>query len=143
MANKELVYNSDIPYGQKALALLICSAQEYQSRINLKLKVHSLSLTQLSILHILDEMPQPHLTVGELKSTMIEDSPNVSRALKKLQEKEFIIKERDHTDQRIVYISITPNGKVMHEKCDNELSDIEINLNDDESQALSQLLLKI
>ncbi len=143
MANKELVFKSELSSKQKALALLICSAQEYQSKINLKLKRYSLSLTQVTILHILDDMPQPHFTVGELKTAMIEDSPNVSRALKKLQEKGYITKVRDNKDQRIVYISITEIGSEMHSKCDEELLTISVNLNDEESDTLSELLLKI
>ncbi len=143
MANKEWIYNSDLTNSQKALSMLICSAQEYQSRIGLKLKVYKLSLTQLSILHILDTLPKKQVTVGEIKAAMVEDSPNVSRALKKLQEKELITKTRDLKDQRIVYIAITPEGSKMHENCDLELGSIDIGLSDSDSALLAKLLLKI
>ncbi len=143
MANKQLLFESEIPSGPKALAMLICSAQEYQSRINLKLKRYSLSLTQLSILHILDSVESTKLTVGDIKEAMVEDSPNVSRALRKLQEKKLVVKERDSKDQRIVYISITDEGRALHVECDNELVTITTGLSDSESDSLSQLLLKI
>ncbi len=142
MANKQLLFESEIPSGAKALAMLICSAQEYQSRINLMLKKYSLSMTQLSILHILDTVNEA-ITVGDIKEAMIEDSPNVSRALRKLEEKFLIEKQRDLKDQRIVYISITPEGRTLHIDCDVELSSIKTGLTDSESESLSQLLLKI
>lgn len=143
MADKEHIFNSDLTVKQKALSLLICSAQEYQSRIAKALKAYNLSLTQLSILHVIDTVPHDQVTVGMIKEIMVEDSPNVSRALRKLQEKELVTKTRDEVDQRIVYIGITDKGRELHILCDKELQGIDIGLNDDESVKLTELLLKI
>jgi DNA-binding MarR family transcriptional regulator len=69
-----------------------------------------LSLQQLNVLAILKGQPDRTATVNLIRTRMIDRMPNVSRLLNKLMEKKLISKERDLSDQRVVYIKLTEKG---------------------------------
>jgi DNA-binding MarR family transcriptional regulator len=70
-----------------------------------------LSLQQLNVLAILKGQPDRTATVNLIRTRMIDRMPNVSRLLNKLMEKKLISKERDLSDQRVVYIKLTEKGE--------------------------------
>lgn len=145
MANKHLIIDADYPVEQKALALLVCTAQEITSEMTKSIKPLGLSLTQLQILHSLCEVPEGRLTVNQIKKVMIEDSPNVSRSLNKLMDNGHIVKERNLDDQRVVHISVTDSGRNAHIEADKLLmkSGARLNLRPDEMEQLYKLLAKL
>jgi DNA-binding MarR family transcriptional regulator len=145
MANKHLIIDADYPVEQKALALLVCTAQEITSEMTKSIKPLGLSLTQLQILHSLCEVPKGRLTVNQIKKVMIEDSPNVSRSLNKLMDNGHIVKERNLDDQRVVHISVTDSGRNAHIEADKLLmkSGARLNLRPDEMEQLYKLLAKL
>jgi DNA-binding MarR family transcriptional regulator len=100
-------------------------------------------MAQLTILHILDEMPGDNMTVNTIRDLMVEDSPNVSRALNKLATKNLITKERSREDQRVVFIRISQTGRDLHKTCDQRLLGNMIQLSEEESRILNNLLMKI
>ena len=140
LANKELIIKADFPVEQKVLGLIMCIAQEKQAEIARLLKPLDLSFLQLNLLHTLDYAPLPELTVNQLKSALVEDSPNVSRALNKLVEKGLITKRRCQQDQRTVYISITESGRKMHKEGDEQLMGTELSFENSDAEQLYQLL---
>ena len=75
------------------------------------LKPIDLSLQQLNVLAILKGQPDRTATVNVIRNRMIDRMPNVSRLLNKLMEKKLISKDRDLTDQRVVYIKLTEKGE--------------------------------
>ncbi|MCH4887655.1 MarR family transcriptional regulator [Acidaminobacter sp. JC074] len=79
------------------------------------LKPFGLSITQYEIMIVLKQEGNK-LTVGEIKSKMIDDSPNVSRSLKQLVENQMVVKLRDKTDKRQVYIRLTDKGNNLLDK---------------------------
>ena len=143
MANKELIIDSDLSTEHKVLALLACIAQEQKVEMSRRIKHTELSLLQLQLLHTLATVPTGCLTVNQLKQAMIDDSSNVSRALNKLMDKGYIVKERSREDQRTVFITITPAGHQAHEDADKELLTMSLGLSDDELSQLYGLLLKL
>ena len=84
MANKKIIIDSKIDLDSKIVLLLICTAQELNVDMTRKLKQFNLSIIQLQILHALSESEKGELTVNQIKSVMVDESPNVSRALNKL-----------------------------------------------------------
>jgi len=70
-----------------------------------------LSLQQLNVLAILKGQPDRTTTVNVIRNRMVDRMPNVSRLLNKLMEKKLISKDRDLTDQRVVYIKLTEKGE--------------------------------
>ncbi|WP_207652909.1 MarR family winged helix-turn-helix transcriptional regulator [Anaeromicrobium sediminis] len=143
MANKDLIINSDIDLDQKVLGLLICTAQEQTAKMMRSIRHMNLSLTQVNILHALSNSPSGQLTVNQIKSFMVDESPNVSRSLNKLMENGYIVKERSNEDQRVVYITVTDKGREIHESADKELLKLSLNLSQGELEKMYELLTKI
>lgn len=143
MANKLAIINSKIDTPRKVMALIACIGQEVKTEIARKLKSSGLSLIQLDILHALSFAPDKCLTVNQIKSVMIDESPNVSRALNKLMEAGLIEKIRSKQDQRIVHIHITPEGEQAHIDADQELLSIEPPIGEQDAQKLLELLKKL
>lgn len=143
MANKLAIINSDIDTPRKVMALIACIGQEVKTEMTRKLKDSGLSLIQLDILHTLSFAPDKCLTVNQIKSAMIDESPNVSRALNKLMDAGLIEKIRSQQDQRIVHIHITPTGEKAHIDADKELMSVEPPIDQHDADKLLELLKKL
>lgn len=124
--------------------MLICAAQEFQA-VAIKSIAHlGISPLQLNMLHVLDKGPEKGLTVNQIKKFMIEESPNVSRALNKLMDKELIVKTRDKVDQRVVHIQITDKGRKLHAEADGVMvPNMKLDLPESDIDALYDILLKL
>jgi MarR family transcriptional regulator, organic hydroperoxide resistance regulator len=143
VADKTKIYKSDLPIQDKAAFLIICTAQELLNKLGAITKTFDLSLTQLQILHVLDLLPQEKVTVSTIRALLVEDSPNVSRSINKLAAQKRVVKERSSEDQRVVYISITDEGRRTHHDCDAQIVGHTLDLPDKASRQLVELLIKI
>ncbi len=143
MADKDKIYKSDLPIQDKAAYLIICSAQELLNKIGTITKEFGISLTQLQILDILDALDQEKVTVNNIRKLMVDDSPNVSRSINKLVDKRLATKQRSIEDQRVVFVSITAEGRRVHQECDRKIIGNTIDLPDRESQELADLLIRL
>lgn len=143
MANKKLIIDSDINLDSKTILLLLCTAQELNADITRTLKQFNLSFIQLQILHALAESDSGELTVNQIKSALVDESPNVSRALNKLMKSKFIRKVRNMVDQRVVYVKITEEGKKVHLNADKELLKKTLNLESAEKELLYKILVRL
>lgn len=106
---------------------------------------YDLTMPQFNILRIL-RGAKDHLNVNTVKDRMIEKSPNTTRLMDKLIDKEFIERVRCDVDRRVVYVKITEKGLDLLKKIDVEFdkSDFFINnLTDEEAETLSNLLDKL
>jgi DNA-binding MarR family transcriptional regulator len=95
----------------KAGMNVIFTANWLLSQYAIALKPIDLSLQQLNVLAILRGQPKHTATVNVIRDRMIDRMPNVSRLLNKLMEKKLIEKDRDLSDQRVVYIKLTGKGE--------------------------------
>nr|MBC7613066.1 MarR family transcriptional regulator [Pseudopedobacter sp.] len=128
---------------QRAFTNIIFTSNWVLNKISVALKPTGLSLQQFNALSILDGQPEKAATVNLIKDRLIDRMPNVSRLLNKLMEKGFIQKERYSIDQRVVTIKITLKG-IAIKKTGRELIDgVVIDLNDEQSNLLNDLLEKI
>lgn len=144
MANKSLIVESeDLSIEQKVMGLLFCIAQEKKIELERRLDGVVPSFSQLNLLHALDYGPEEGLTVNQLKQSLADDSPNVSRALNKLAEQRLVEKLRSEEDQRVVHIRITEAGRRAHMDGDARLADLSIGLGRSELEKLYELLAKI
>ena len=143
MANKDAIINADIDTPKKVMALIACLGQEIKSSMTRQLKETGLSLIQLDILHALSFAPNKSLTVNQIKANMIDDSPNVSRAVNKLMDAGYIEKRRNRDDQRMVHITITAAGEQAHIDADKALMALKSPLNDKDAEQLLVLLKKL
>ena len=106
---------------------------------------YDLSMAQFNILRIL-RGAKSAINVQTVKERMIEKSPNTTRLMDKLIEKELIERTRCTKDRRVVYVEISKEGLAVLKAIDDNsdiLNMIQVGLSDQESQQLSDLLDKV
>jgi DNA-binding MarR family transcriptional regulator len=106
---------------------------------------YGLSMAQFNILRIL-RGAKSAINVQTVKERMIEKSPNTTRLMDKLIEKELIERTRCTNDRRVVYVEISKGGLALLKEIDDNsdiLNMIQVGLSDQESQQLSDLLDKV
>jgi DNA-binding MarR family transcriptional regulator len=104
-----------------------------------------LTMPQFNILRILRGANEA-INVNTVKERMIEKSPNTTRLMDKLIEKELINRIRCEKDRRVVYVEISMKGLDVLAEIDNSFDDNSFfinKLNDDEAETLSNLLDKL
>jgi MarR family transcriptional regulator, organic hydroperoxide resistance regulator len=143
VANKHKVYTSDFAIRDKAAVLVGCAAQEIANFVERALKEFGISREQLSVIHYLDAAEADTMTVNQLRETLIDDRPNVSRILNKMVEKGLVRKERQTDDQRVVYVSLTERGRNLHKQADARIIGHNLKLSPKECHTLIELLMKI
>ncbi|WP_202985420.1 MarR family winged helix-turn-helix transcriptional regulator [Mucilaginibacter inviolabilis] len=122
---------------------IIFTANWLLNEIAVALRPIDLSLQQLNVLTILKGQPNHTANVNLIRERLIDRMPNVSRMLNKLMDKGFIQKDRAHSDQRVVYIKLTPEGEKAAVKGRELFDKIHYGLNDKEADLLNDLLEKI
>ena len=127
----------------KAGMNLIFTANWLLNEIAITLKPIGLSLQQLNVLTILKGQPKHTATVNVIRERLIDRMPNVSRLLNKLMDKGLIKKDRDLSDQRVVYIKLTPEGLKVALKGRELFHKVHYGINDKQSELLNDLLEKI
>jgi DNA-binding MarR family transcriptional regulator len=143
VANKQKVYKSNFSLRDKAAVLVGCTAQEIANFVERTLKEFDISREQLGVIHYLDAAGVDKMTVNELRETLIDDSPNVSRILNKMVEKGLVRKERQTDDQRVVYVSLTEKGRKLHGLADQKITGHNVKLSQKECEQLIELLMKM
>jgi len=127
----------------KAAVLVGCTSQEIANFVERALKEFDISREQLSVIHYLDSAGADTMTVNQLRETLLDDSPNVSRILNKMVEKGLVRKERQTDDQRVVYVSLTEKGRQLHKQADEKIRGHNLKLSPKECQTLIELMMKI
>jgi DNA-binding MarR family transcriptional regulator len=102
-------------------ANLIYTANWFQNRFSEFLKPYGLSSQQYNILRILRGNGS-WVTMNEIKSVMIERAPNATRLSDKLLNKKLVERKRSDEDRRVVFLSITEEGRSLLEKIDDDNS---------------------
>jgi MarR family 2-MHQ and catechol resistance regulon transcriptional repressor len=136
--------NSKFP-NQKVKALLnIKYTASWLDQIgNEILKPYKISEQQYNILRILRGSGKA-ITVNEVKERMVQKSPNATRLMDKLYDKQLIERTRCENDRRVVYIKIKKKGDELLEKINiKEFDDVLKVLTEQEAKTLNTLLDKI
>ena len=128
---------------QRAFTNIIFTSNWVLNKIAIALKPTGLSLQQFNALSILDGQPGKTTTVNLIKERLIDRMPNVSRLLNKLMEKGLIEKQRDTSDQRVVYIKITSDGINVKKAARKMINGLIIDLTSEQSDLLNNLLEKV
>jgi DNA-binding MarR family transcriptional regulator len=104
---------------------------------------YGISPQQYNVLRILRGASEA-IKVQLVKERMIERSPNITRLLDKLYDKQLIARYRCEEDRRVVYIEITDDGLLLLSEIDRvEKSSFLNKLTEEEATLLSDLLDKI
>ena len=122
---------------------LIFTANWLLNEIAIALKPIGLSLQQLNVLTILQGQPNHTATVNVIRERLIDRMPNVSRLINKLMDKGLIKKDRDLSDQRVVYIKLMPEGLKVAIKGRELFNKVQFGVTDKQSELLNDLLEKM
>ncbi|NQV76976.1 MAG: MarR family transcriptional regulator, partial [Lutibacter sp.] len=107
------------------------------------LKPYKISIQQYNILRILRGADKS-ITVNTIKDRMIQKSPNATRLMDKLCDKNLIERTRCENDRRVVYIKISEKGLKLLNTINIDEFDNQMNaITEDEAKLLNKLLDKI
>lgn len=127
----------------KALINIKYTANWLTSREVEFFKPYGISPQQFNILRILRGAKEA-IKVQLVKERMIERSPNATRLMDKLLEKNLISRHRCEHDRRVVYVAIIEEGLMLLSAIDKaEKLKFLNNLSEEEASQLSDLLDKI
>lgn len=128
---------------QKAMINIMFTANWLRSLHSTRLKPHGLSTEQYNILRILNGAGE-RMNMLNVRSRMIDPSPNTTRLMDRLLEKGAIERERSADDRRVVFVKLTDKGKLWLDEINDDLDDffrsIELSLNVKESKTLNELV---
>lgn len=135
----------DCSYKRVTIAFLQLANHMY-AHIAEILQPLNVSYQQLKVLGILEGQLEGCTTVNHIREHMGDPMSNVSRLLNKMVEKALIEKRRSDSDQRVVYVQITANGrstlKEGSARLDAALRTL-CKLNEDELAQFEQLLAQL
>jgi DNA-binding MarR family transcriptional regulator len=128
----------------KAIVNLRFTANWIGSYYNQQLGSFHLTLPQFNILRILRGAGEP-LSVQMVKDRMLEPSPNTTRLIDKLLDKNFVERSRCKTDRRIIFLNITAAGLKTLEEVDKVFDDMSLKtkITTEEAIMLNTILNKL
>jgi MarR family 2-MHQ and catechol resistance regulon transcriptional repressor len=136
--------NSKFPNERvKALINIKYTANWLNTVGNEFLKTSKISNQQYNILRILKGASEA-VTVNMVKDRMIEKSPNATRLMDKLCDKDLIERTRCENDRRVVYVKISEKGLKLLDKINvDDLGKPMKAISDEEAKILNAILDKI
>jgi DNA-binding MarR family transcriptional regulator len=127
----------------KALINIKYTSSYLDNIANKILKPYNISEQQYNILRILRGAGK-EITVNTVKERMIQKSPNSTRLMDKLCDKNLINRVRCESDRRVVYVEISKDGLELLDKINlKELDKYTSGLTVNEARTLNKLLDKI
>ena len=107
------------------------------------LKPLGLTYTQNIVFLVLWE--QDGITVGELGAKLHLDNGTITPLLKKMQDKGYVTRERSKSDERVVIVSLTDEGRALREEAVKIPASIGqcVPLEPEEAATLYELLYKV
>ncbi len=107
------------------------------------LKPLGLTYTQYIVFLVLWE--RDGITVGELGTKLHLDNGTITPLLKKMQDKGYVTRERSKSDERVVIVSLTDEGRALREEAVKIPASIGkcVPLEPEEAAALYNLLYKV
>lgn len=87
----------------------------------------------------------PEQTVGQLGEKLFLDSGTLTPLLKRMEQKDMVVRKRSSADERIVNLSLTPKGIALKEKAKNIPQRLKesIGISTDELVELKRIITKI
>jgi MarR family 2-MHQ and catechol resistance regulon transcriptional repressor len=130
---------------QKAIVNIRFTSNWMAQRQNSYMAKFDISMAQFNILRIL-RGAKDFINVNTIKDRMVEKSPNTTRLMDKLIDKNLIERKRCEEDRRVVYVKISEQGLELLSKIDLDFMDV-FDFNDrissEEAETLSNLLDKL
>ena len=122
---------------------LYAASREVLKKYTPLLKELNLTYTQYIVMMVL--WSEKEISIKELCRKLFLDTGTLSPLLKAMEEKNLLTRTRQATDERVVTISITPQGEALREQALSVPEEMGkcISLTSEEATALYKLLYKI
>lgn len=121
--------------------------QHLSARLNQALRPLELNMTQLSILTHFARHPALRETVSSLVDAMQMNQPAVTKAVKALSSRGWLIRETDEKDARVTYLTLTSDGaqqlQAAHQACGPTIEAAYGDLSEAELQSLLSCQQKV
>ncbi|QDT10876.1 MarR family winged helix-turn-helix transcriptional regulator [Planctomycetes bacterium K23_9] len=130
---------------QETLLNLLRAGDQIDNRLSRLFREHGLTLSRFNVLRSLIVADRT-LTCGEIGERMIQVVPAITSLVDKLEKQGLVERNRSTEDRRVVYVSITKQGKKLADQTMKPLAELEQRLmkklNKSERKALIRLLEK-
>lgn len=144
--NEELKLSSFRNEQEKSIVNILFTNNYISYRINELFKNFNITKQQYNVLRILQDSAPKTLTVGEIKSRMLDVNSDITRIVKRLEQKALVVLTPDENDRRLVQVSNSESGEYLlnkiarlSERLGSPLSQI----TDHEARELNRILEKI
>lgn len=130
----------------KAFINVLFTGNFLRNKQNGTLKPYGITVQQFNVLKILNGKHPQSLKAGEIKSVMIDKSPDLTRLINRLIKNGWVKRNRSKLSGREVAITITKKGiEIVNIVYPIALKDVELfkKLTDQEAELLSVLLDKV
>jgi DNA-binding MarR family transcriptional regulator len=92
-------------------------AKAYQkAHGDMKKRLHGYGLTPIQYLIVDSLLEEDGLSAGDIGKRLVLDNATLSGVLERLAEREWIIKQADPSDRRLVRVSLTKKAKALREE---------------------------
>jgi len=131
---------------QKVIVNLMYTYYWHMEQTAALFKPFGLTHQQFNVLRILRGKHPEALTVGEVKSVMLDKNPDLTRLADRLAQKDLIERTTNPDCRREVLLTITEKGMELLDRMEIEIEKAKVqwqNLSDEEALLLSDLLDKL
>jgi len=119
------------PFGtieEEALVSLTRTTSRLRHTVHQTFKTIGLTPTQYNVLRILRGAGEEGLRCSEVGERLVNDDPDITRLLDRLQKQKLVRRKRDAKDRRVIYTTITPEGLRLLKEMDPVVTDQAIKL---------------
>jgi DNA-binding MarR family transcriptional regulator len=102
--------NKNHPLMGESLVNLIICYQKLANRINQAIEPLDMNMTQMSILNYFSWQPKHESTISQLVTVMEMNQPAVTKAVKAMVARGWMLKRQNENDARVFLVSITEQG---------------------------------
>jgi len=112
------------PFEDRVFVAVLKAADHLGQHAEQVLKSHGLTGTQYNVLRILRGAGQQGLPCRSISDRMISHDPDMTRLLDRMEKREWITRERQKDDRRVVKARITPQGLEILKNLDQPVHDM-------------------
>ncbi len=125
MKLEKALQTSFVDEKHKALINVMYTSNWVKGLYNEVLQQYEITISQFNILRILKGSLQlnKHLTMNEIKSRLVDNTPNTTRLVNALLKKKYIERAKCEHDLRITYVLLTPSGELLVQEASCKLEE--------------------
>jgi len=116
--------NNVLPIGDHAFIALLKAADLLQQEAEQLLKSHGLTGAQYNVLRILRGAEPDGLACSSIGERMISHDPDITRLLDRMGKRDWITRERQTNDRRVIKTRITSAGLDLLKRLDQPIHEL-------------------